>query len=327
MTVCHALLCNAISKVVSQDNARDSLHALLYSLRKSIGADMAFVAIKDRKTDTLRIISQVELSETARREFSRGIGTGVIGRLFFETDCLTVTRNNDPAGYKEMLIAQPYAQAFFARIASAGRAFGMLAVYFPAGVEVSDEMREFLRAIANLCTLALDKERNAELLHGLRQVNAETGLFYYDYFQQLLRTEFDKSLRYQAPMALALVDIDNYKDVLREFGTAAGMQLCCAVIDELRRCTRGVDIIAHFGIDEFIISLPNTDRKGGEIVFRRFRDSVKKRKFTDHNVATSVSIGLTSRLPGVLFGDFLRNCQIALVEAKRAGKGNLRFHA
>src|SRR3989339_67066 len=99
MTVCHALLCNAISKVVSQDNARDSLHALLYSLRKSIGADMAFVAIKDRKTDTLRIISQVELSETARREFSRGIGTGVIGRLFFETDCLTVTRNNDPAGY------------------------------------------------------------------------------------------------------------------------------------------------------------------------------------------------------------------------------------
>lgn len=327
MTTCHSLLCAGISRIANQDTARGSLHALLYAMRKFIGAEMAFVAVKDRKTDTLAIISSVELAETARREFSRGVGTGVIGRIFFETDHLTVTRAGDPAGYKEMLIAQPYAQAFIARIASAGRAFGFLAVYFPDGVAVDDEKRAFLRALADLCTLALDKERNRELLSELRQVNAETGLLYYDHFQQLLRAEYDKSLRYQEPMALGLIDIDNYKEVLRESGTAAGMQLCRAVIGELRQCTRGIDIIAHFGVDEFIVYLPNTDRKGAETVFRRFRDRLKRQKITDRNLATSASIGLTTRGHGVPFADFLQHCQIALVEAKRAGKGLLRYHS
>lgn len=327
MTTCHSLLCCAIKKIVNQDTARSSLHALLYATRKCIGADMAFVAVKDRKTDTLRIINAVELSETARREFCRGIGTGVIGRIFLETDSLTVTPGDDPAGYKEMRIERPYAQVVIARIATAGRAFGFLAVYFPDGVEVDDEKRAFICALANLCALALEKERSRELLGNLRQVNADTGLLYYDHFQQLLRAEFDKSLRYQEPMALALIDIDNYKDVMREFGTAAGMQLCRAVIGELRQCTRGIDVIAHFGIDEFIIYLPNTDRKGAEVVLRRFLVSLKQKQFTEYNVATSASVGLTTRQHGVPFIDFLQNCQTALVEAKRAGKGLLRYRA
>ena len=327
MTTCHHLLCTAINKIANQDTARDSLHAILYAVRKAIGADMAFVAVKDRKTDTLRIISSVELSETARREFVRGVGTGVIGRIFLETDLLTVTRKDDPAGYKELLIEQPYGAAFLARIASAGRAFGFLAVYFPEGVDIDDEKRAFVRALADLAMLALDKERNRELLGELRQVNADTGLLYYDHFQQLLRAEFDKSMRYQEPMALALIDIDNYKEVLREHGPAAGLQLCCAVISELRQCTRGVDVIAHFGIDEFIIYLPNTDRKGADIVFRRFRDRLKRGQYTEHDLATSASIGLTTRQHGVPFCDFLQNVQIALAEAKRKGKGQLHYHA
>jgi len=121
-----------------------------------------------------------------------------------------------------------------------------------------------------------------------------------------------------------LVDIDNYKDVIRRCGPACGLELCRAVIAELRACTRGIDVIAHFGIDEFIIYLPSTDRKGADIVFKRFSERVNKRPFTDSKISTSVSIGLTTRAEGQPFDVFLQNCQIALAEAKRAGKGQLK---
>ncbi len=327
MHTCHHLLCTAINKVAIQENARDALHAVLYAMRKAIGAERAFIAVKDRTTDTLRIISQVDVPETARRAFTRGIGSGAIARVFFEENCLTVSRTSDPAGYKELLLAGSYGEVFLARIATAGRAFGLVAAYFPDEGMLDDDTRDFLRALADLAALALEKERNRTLLDELRQVNSDTGLLYYDHFQHLLRAEFDKTLRYQQPMALALIDIDNYKEVLRADGQAGGLQLCREVIEELRRCTRGVDVIAHFGVDEFIIYLPNTDRKGAEIVFRRFRDRLKRGTYTGRKVGTSASIGLTVRQHGVPFTDFLQNCQIALAAARRAGKGQFRYHA
>ncbi|HNW94055.1 MAG TPA: hypothetical protein PKM88_14195, partial [bacterium] len=73
-------LCCGIDKVAHQDNARSSLHALLGAVSKLTGADVAYVAVKDRASDMLKILNQVGLSETARREFNRGVGSGAIGR-------------------------------------------------------------------------------------------------------------------------------------------------------------------------------------------------------------------------------------------------------
>ena len=312
-----------IDKLAHQENARTTLHALLCAIKKTTGCDAACFAVKDRKTDTLKIINQIDLSETVRRGYSRGIGSGVIGRVFFESETLVVRRSEDPAGYKEMLLDRAYAEVFVGRIADAGRAYGFLAVYFTEGGTCTDAVKQFLAAAAQLAALALEKERNLELLDELRQVNPETGLLVYHHFHNLLHAEYSKSARYRQPLSLALVDIDNYKDTMRRLGPACGLALCREVIAELRACTRGIDHIAHFGIDEFIISLPNTDGKGSETVLRRFRERLTGRKFTDCAVATSVSIGLTTRQEGQSFDTFLRNCQVALADAKRAGKGQL----
>lgn len=323
-TIREAVYCS-IDNVTHQQNARTTLHALLAAIKKLAGSDAAFFAIKDRKTDTLKIINQIDLSETVRREYNRGIGSGVIGRIFFESETLVVRRAEDTAGYREMLLDRPYAEVFVARIADAGRTYGFLAVYFTENGACTDEIRQFLTALARLGALALEKERTGDLLDDLRQVNPETGLLVYHHFHQLLQTDFSKSTRYRQPLSLALVDIDNYKDTMRRLGPACGLALCREVIAELRACTRGIDHIAHFGIDEFIIALPGTDGKGAEIVLRRFRDRLSGRKFTDCKVATSVCIGLTTRQEGQSFDAFLRNCQVALAEAKRAGKNQFKI--
>ncbi len=319
-------LCSIIDKLTKQESARGTIHALLYTLRKQ-GASAAFVAVKDRTTDTLRIVNQVELSETVRRSFTRGVGTGVIGRVFMETDALIVTKATDPEGYKELLLAGPYGAAFVARIADEGRAFGVLVVYFAGADALDSAACGCLQAAANLCTLALERERNSQLLGDLRQVNPDTGLLYYHYFHKRLHDEFAKATRYRQELALAVIDIDNYKEAMRRRGAPCGIALCSAVIAELRACTRGIDVIAHFGIDEFIIYLPHTDRKGADIVLKRFQQRLKNKEFTDKKIATSASIGLTTRQDGVSFEQFLQDCQIALAEAKRAGNGALRHHA
>lgn len=315
---------NTIDKITHQENARTTLHALLCAVKKLTGASASCFMVKDRKTDTLRIVNQIDLSETVRRTYNRGIGTGVIGRIFFETETLLVSRAGDPAAYKEMLLDRPYAEVFVARLAGKGRAYGFLATYFAEPGHCTAEIRDFLTAVAQLGALALEREYTDDLLNELRQINSETGLLVYNYFHQLLHSEYIKSARYNQPLSLALVDIDNYKDTIRAHGPACGLALCRAVIAELRACTRGIDHIAHYGIDEFIISLPGTDSKGALVVLRRFRERLAGKLFTDLDLKTSVSIGLTTRRENQSFETFLGNCQVALAEARRAGKGQLK---
>ena len=75
-------------------------------------------------------------------------------------------------------------------------------------------------------------------------------------FEERVRAELDEALRTGRPVALVLLDLDNFKSVNDVHGHAAGDELLCWVVDGMRRSVRSMDTIGRLGGDEFALLAP-----------------------------------------------------------------------
>lgn len=86
---------------------------------------------------------------------------------------------------------------------------------------------------------------------------------------EAMEREVARSRRYNMPLCLAVVDLDDFKAFNDTQGHAAGDQLLRHCADAWRGELRGEDVLARLGGDEFVLILPNADRDEGRTVLRR----------------------------------------------------------
>jgi len=90
-----------------------------------------------------------------------------------------------------------------------------------------------------------------------------TGLGNHRAFQEELGRQFDQTGRYHVPMAVVLLDLDEFKQVNDTLGHAVGDDLLAEVGRVIRSTIRAADRAFRTGGDEFAIVLPHTDAQGG----------------------------------------------------------------
>ncbi len=139
------------------------------------------------------------------------------------------------------------------------------------------------------------KQLKAEL-EKMATVDALTGVYNRGYFNQVIENEFGRSIRYQLPLTLIILDIDYFKSVNDDYGHPAGDAYLKAMADELSSAVREVDVVARYGGEEFVIVLPQTDAEHAEILAERIRQSVEKMKvdYQGVTIQTTVSMGIAS---------------------------------
>ncbi|HLL18236.1 MAG TPA: GGDEF domain-containing protein [Rubrivivax sp.] len=125
-----------------------------------------------------------------------------------------------------------------------------------------------------------------------------------------------------ASLAVALIDIDNFKKLNDSLGHAAGDQaqksLAAAVCERLRP----VDHLARFGGEEFVVLLPGTPVEEAQAVLTRLQRSLSEALFLHENreVFVTFSAGVTPWQAGEALETALERADEALYEAKRTGK-------
>jgi len=103
---------------------------------------------------------------------------------------------------------------------------------------------------------ALAKARENTLTDSL------TGLPNRTAFLRQLNAEIGRARRYGFALSLALLDIDNLRDINTRYGQGAGDHVLGAYAREVLSEFRGYDLVARYGSDEFAVLLPNTQRDG-----------------------------------------------------------------
>ncbi len=144
-----------------------------------------------------------------------------------------------------------------------------------------------------------------------RQVGTDnlTGLLNRSGFLAAALRERSLANRTGAPLTVAVIDLDNFKEINDRAGHAAGDKLLAALGRQWRERVRPSDIIARHGGDEFVLLLPATEPVGAEAVLKRLCSSEDP---------VSWSIGISEWLPGESLDVPLARADKHLYEAKLA---------
>lgn len=138
-----------------------------------------------------------------------------------------------------------------------------------------------------------------------------------------------EDVRRDAPLSMLVLDLDHFKRVNDVFGHDAGDDVLRECADRLRTLVRGIDIVARFGGEEFVIAMPDTDAFAASRVAERIRDLIDKKPFIVANgekkLHVTVSIGVATTGRGAVDAESLfKQADEALYEAKRAGRNCVR---
>ena len=134
---------------------------------------------------------------------------------------------------------------------------GALNIY-RVGEDASFDEDEFelARWFGDAAALALDNAQIRARLEHLAHTDSLTGLYNHRYFHERLRAELQRAGRAREPIALMMLDIDDFKRVNDICGHGEGDQVLQALGDVLRVTVRGSDIVCRVGGEEFAVILP-----------------------------------------------------------------------
>lgn len=151
----------------------------------------------------------------------------------------------------------------------------------------TDELGQLGEAL-NAMAEKLSKSQKA--LADLSTLDGLTGLYNYREFHRRLAEEVQRSLRYDHPFSLLILDIDGFKAVNDTHGHLAGDEALRRFAALIRQEVRPADDVARYGGEEFAILLPETAGPGAFAMAERIRDIV-----TSHPIpiAPGRSVGLT----------------------------------
>ncbi|MEO8433338.1 MAG: diguanylate cyclase [Pyrinomonadaceae bacterium] len=102
-----------------------------------------------------------------------------------------------------------------------------------------------------------------------------TGLANRRRFERKMEREIDRTRRYGRPFCLLILDIDHFKVVNDNYGHEAGDEVLRRLAKILQAGTRGIDLAARVGGEEFAILLTETNLQAGEEVAERLRAAVE----------------------------------------------------
>ena len=145
----------------------------------------------------------------------------------------------------------------------------------------------------------------------------------------LLKSAFTTADRRGAPLALALLDLDNFKRVNDTHGHQTGDEVLRRVASRLLSAVRGDDAICRLGGDEFLVLMADTDATIASRVAERILHVINDTAVPtrDGAMPISVSVGCTIRQPQdtTAVEALLERADQALMQSKAAGRNRVRM--
>ena len=185
-------------------------------------------------------------------------------------------------------------------------------------------IRNYVRVFTDISLLKETQKK----LEQLASVDTLTGLPNRRLVQDRLERAVLRAKRQQGRLAVMFMDLDGFKGVNDTYGHDVGDLLLREVARRLCTCVRASDTIGRFGGDEFAIVLEDADlpedavRIGERIVAAFAAPFI----LNGHSVRSTASIGVALYPQnGADAMTLLKNADVAMYQAKRAGRNGFEF--
>ncbi|MEJ2589465.1 MAG: diguanylate cyclase [Deltaproteobacteria bacterium] len=201
--------------------------------------------------------------------------------------------------------------------------------YLPINVIAPEVLYRAVSKALQKAQLNTELKEATKKLTEMATVDDLTGLFNRRYAMEALAQEMERTRRYHTPLAICMMDLDHFKEVNDQHGHAAGDAVLSKIGEFLKEGKRQSDIVCRYGGEEFLLILPNTERKGAIQLCERLRERVAEHHFELEGGTTriTISIGLSQYNENTdqSLGELLKRADNALYRAKEAGRNRVTW--
>jgi len=165
-----------------------------------------------------------------------------------------------------------------------------------------------------------------EHLSSLTDQDPLTGLLNRGKLNGILELEIERTMRYQSPLSLAFLDLDDFKKTNDNFGHNVGDKVLVAIANLLKSQVRKIDYVIRYGGEEFVIIMPGTGLRAAQLLLHRILIKIRELsievKISPKLIHTTCSIGLAcfKGRRAISPEEMLKKADNAMYAAKNRGK-------
>jgi diguanylate cyclase (GGDEF)-like protein len=153
----------------------------------------------------------------------------------------------------------------------------------------------------------------------LARIDSLTEVANRRHFKTVVDAEIARSIRYQHPLSMLLIDVDHFKELNDNFGHSKGDEILKTIARKLKENSRNSDFIARWGGEEFVILAPETSSQNAMVIAEKHRRLIKINDFgISQNI--TISVGVTEMTEKDNQDTFFHRADIALYTAKNSGR-------
>jgi diguanylate cyclase (GGDEF)-like protein len=205
-----------------------------------------------------------------------------------------------------------------------GQIKGALNIYREGeGVAFAEMEFEIAKRFGDAAALALDNAESRARLEHQARTDSLTGLFNHSVFYERLLQSLQESSRTHMPLAVLMLDIDDFKHVNDVHGHAVGDELLRFLAEALRAIVRPEDVICRLGGEEFAVVMDGCGGEDAVRVAERVQTRLAAVDFPGIGRMT-VSVGLSLGPEHAMNPRELAACaEAAMMTAKAQGKNQV----
>ncbi len=327
-------------------NARQVAELLLKESRRVVGYHSGVVYLRTSGGGE-EVFRACEAAGPFRDKLLRGAvvpGEGFLGRLLLEGEAMLVhdTRavagqagyvrghappETAPAGAASLLAGEPGPWWFLRSLmvvplSTRAGAVGLLVIGDKRPYAFSEHHLHTISVMAGQAAVALANALLVQSLEESANTDGLTGVYNHRYFIRRAAREIERARRSGQPLALIMLDVDNFKLINDRFGHQVGDEVLCRLAGLLCRAVGEAGVVCRYGGEEFAVLLPGFDaRRAGELA-ERLRRLVEGHEFPAGTVRVSMGVAACPR-DALEVAELIRKADRALYAAKQAGKNRV----
>ncbi len=317
---------DTIADITSELEINKLLQTILERAIKLLGADGGDFCVFDEEEQILRVVALVNMNKRYLNTIVH-LDEGAAGKAASERKTIILEDysmwNEKMEDYDEASLRS----AMVTPLIIGDRLLGTIGMFhFVPEKHFSEDDQHLLSMFAQHASIALDNAMLFDRIQELARIDELTGLLNRRSFIERTEYEINRARRLDHSLAIAMIDLDNFKEVNDQFSHQIGDQVLREIANLLCINIRNIDIIGRYGGDEITLLMPETTQDNAFQALQRLKNILAEHEFicNERVFRVTASIGLACyQAADASFEKMISAADEALYRAKDHGRNQV----
>lgn len=283
--------------VAKTHTLQDVLDMTVNSAIKSLPIDACAIKIYDPEIKDFEVAAREGLGKGYSRKRTKSLAESLSWRAFEKAE---IIEELDLKSVQSMAVDDGMASGMYIPLLVAvgpGEErkesydkIGVLCIYVKERYRFNEEDKRRMEMFASYVAIRIREARLYEKVEELSITDELTKVYNLRGFRRRLEEKIKLCQRDGRPVSVLIVDPDNFKAVNDTYGHLAGDEILEKLARALEEAVRGVDVVARYGGDEFVIILHNTDNPSARAVAEKIRKAIEEKTFRTEKYPDPIKI-------------------------------------